>query len=653
MRRTITRFAAILVLASTTAACTAEEPAAPAAGQDIPQPAVSTRGDTMDVTVAPAEALDVAVPGVGRLHGTAGSFTKAGTVRISSLRSDQPRNDLVVASDVGLDVSFVGTSLARPLQVIFDDPRAVALVPASAVPVALHRPASGVWEVRPLSRATNGTLVLETRDFSPNLLGWVPIPDWLRSVGDSFADFVTQRTDPRPCPKPAAPQWSSVVKGTTLVHLCSITNTDSIGVPRAEVQVQSNRRFLTWVHVPSGRDYVWVDGQPDALRSVLNRALSHDTDQVLLPGNGWFTAGYRQPSTAEQKQFNAYIDGYSAGLTVTLNLLGVSLSEGVFGAVVIMRKCVPSLLPKPTWDGGKEFVACLVQQTLSNLVDPGKAYAAAMDLYGESAYAKSAETTIKKSIERLRIFGKLMRILGVAGVITATFPQLPDLFSDWGEDHPGRFTLKLAAKPTTPTGPVPTTPGPRPSNPGPDTPPQNPRIELSQGGPAPKGSWYSVVLSGFAPGSSVTVTCRDSVDPGGFYNQTFTIGGDGRAADSTLCYSADGPDHWVTTGSAASNHVSWGGAPPPPPPTPPARIELARGGAAPHGSWYSVVLSGFAPGSSVTVTCRDSVDPGGFYNQTFTIGGDGRAADSTLCYSADGPDHWVTGGNQESNHVPW
>ncbi|GGS10241.1 hypothetical protein GCM10010169_63780 [Micromonospora fulviviridis] len=652
MRKVTARLAAVLILGAMAAACTTEEPAAPVTAQEVPQPAVSARGDTMDVTVAPADALDVAVPGVGRLQGAAGSFTKAGTVRISSLRSDQPRNDFVVTSDVGLDVSFVGTSLARPLRVIFDDPRAAGLVPGGAVPVALHRPDSGVWEVRPMSRAADGALVLETQDFSPNLLGWVPIPDWLRSVGDSFADFVTQRTDPRHCPKPAAPPWSSVVKGTTLVHLCSITNSDSAGVPRAEVQVQSNRRFLTWVQVPAGRDYVWVDGQPDALRRVLNGALRHDMDQVLLPGNGWFTAGYRQPSAAEQKQFNAYIDGYSAGLTVALNLLGVSFGEGVYGAVVIMRKCVASLLPMPTWEGGKEFIACLVQQTLSNLVDPGKAYAAAMDLYGESAYAKSAETTIMKSMERLRIFGKLMRILGVAGVISATFPQLPDLFSDWGKDYPGRFTLKLAAKPVTPTVPGPTTPGPRPSNSGPGMPPLNPRIDLSRGGAAPHGSWYSVVLSGFAPGSSVTVACRDSVDPGGFFNQTFTIGGDGRAADSTLCYSADGPDHWVTSGSVASNRVSWGGAPPPPPPAP-ARIDLSRGGAAPHGSWYSVVLSGFAPGSSVTVTCRDSVDPGGFFNQTFTIGGDGRAADSTLCYSADGPDHWVTGGNAESNHVPW
>lgn len=98
-------------------------------------------------------------------------------------------------------------------------------------------------------------------------------------------------------------------------------------------------------------------------------------------------------------------------------------------------------------------------------------------------------------------------------------------------------------------------------------------------------------------------------------------------------------------------------APPPPPAQPPppapAKIDISRGGPAPSGYWYSMVLSGFSPGSSVTVTCRDSADPQGFWTQTFTINGAGQASDSTLCYSADGPDHWVTGGGVESNHVTW
>lgn len=101
-----------------------------------------------------------------------------------------------------------------------------------------------------------------------------------------------------------------------------------------------------------------------------------------------------------------------------------------------------------------------------------------------------------------------------------------------------------------------------------------------------------------------------------------------------------------------SNTVSASARTANPPPPPPA-ITIARGGPAPAGSWYSVTLSRFPAGSQVTVTCRDSVDPGGFWTQTFTIDAAGNAGDSTLCYSADGPDHWVTGGGRESNHVSW
>ena len=87
-------------------------------------------------------------------------------------------------------------------------------------------------------------------------------------------------------------------------------------------------------------------------------------------------------------------------------------------------------------------------------------------------------------------------------------------------------------------------------------------------------------------------------------------------------------------------------------PAPRPTITLSRGGAAPEGYWYSVSLENFTPGSSFTLYCHDSVDAN-FYSQTAVIDGAGRYSDSTLCYSRDGPDHWVTGGGEESNHVEW
>ncbi|MFD6696492.1 hypothetical protein [Micromonospora aurantiaca (nom. illeg.)] len=183
-----------------------------------------------------------------------------------------------------------------------------------------------------------------------------------------------------------------------------------------------------------------------------------------------------------------------------------------------------------------------------------------------------------------------------------------------------------------------------------------PSVNLARGPAAPAGYRYAITLERFPAHQAISVTCRDSVNPEGFFTLTMRTDGSGGAYTESSCYSGDGPDHWVTAGGVESNRVRWTvpkADPPPPPPPPAPRIDLAKGGTARYGWWYSVVLSGFAPGSSVTVTCRDSVDPGGFWTQAFTIGGDGRASDSTLCYSGDGPDHWVTGGGVESNHVGW
>lgn len=88
------------------------------------------------------------------------------------------------------------------------------------------------------------------------------------------------------------------------------------------------------------------------------------------------------------------------------------------------------------------------------------------------------------------------------------------------------------------------------------------------------------------------------------------------------------------------------------PPQP--RITLRRGAAetSTEGYWYDVSLEQFPPSSSVTLHCHDSWDSS-FWTETVTVDGAGNYRDSKLCYSADGNDHWVTGGGQESNHVQW
>lgn len=108
-----------------------------------------------------------------------------------------------------------------------------------------------------------------------------------------------------------------------------------------------------------------------------------------------------------------------------------------------------------------------------------------------------------------------------------------------------------------------TSPGPGDPGPGGGPGPAQPTVSLAQGPAAPQGYRYAVTLSGFSPNASVSVSCRDSVDPGGFY--TFGLGtdGGGNASTAAYCYSGDGPDHWVVANGVESNHVAWGGGAPP------------------------------------------------------------------------------------------
>lgn len=116
----------------------------------------------------------------------------------------------------------------------------------------------------------------------------------------------------------------------------------------------------------------------------------------------------------------------------------------------------------------------------------------------------------------------------------------------------------------TDPGPGPGGPGPGPGGGGGGT----PSVFLAQGPAAPAGYRYAVTLNGFSAGSTVSVNCRDSVDPGGFFTFGLVADGSGHAYTENQCYSGDGPDHWVVANGVESNHVTWGGTTPPPPPPP-------------------------------------------------------------------------------------
>lgn len=88
--------------------------------------------------------------------------------------------------------------------------------------------------------------------------------------------------------------------------------------------------------------------------------------------------------------------------------------------------------------------------------------------------------------------------------------------------------------------------------------PARPSAVLHQGPAAPKGYRYAITLNNFAANTGISVSCRDSIDPAGFYTFVLRTNASGYAFTQSYCYSADGPDHWVVAGGVASNRVRWG-----------------------------------------------------------------------------------------------
>jgi hypothetical protein len=84
-----------------------------------------------------------------------------------------------------------------------------------------------------------------------------------------------------------------------------------------------------------------------------------------------------------------------------------------------------------------------------------------------------------------------------------------------------------------------------------------PTVTLERGPVGPKGYRFAIGLSGFAPATTIAISCRDSANPGGFFRFHLLTNANGRASTDSYCFSADGPDHWVVASGVESNHVRW------------------------------------------------------------------------------------------------
>ncbi len=171
------------------------------------------------------------------------------------------------------------------------------------------------------------------------------------------------------------------------------------------------------------------------------------------------------------------------------------------------------------------------------------------------------------------------------------------------------------------TQPPPTTSPPTTTSPA----VPQPSVNLTQGPLAPFGYAYSISLASFPADTSIEIDCFDSVSNSGdgFYQFTLTTDAGGNATTASYCYSADGPEHWVTANGYSSNIVTWSGgglptttsAPSSPPSTspsataPPATAPAACGQAripgasyyADDGTLYLELLRHYSDGSGISV----------------------------------------------------
>lgn len=166
-----------------------------------------------------------------------------------------------------------------------------------------------------------------------------------------------------------------------------------------------------------------------------------------------------------------------------------------------------------------------------------------------------------------------------------------------GTTFPSQLGTWLVKPTVTRSAPPPATGGgatPPPST-TPPPPAVNGQVILAQGPVAPAGYRYAINLTGLAAGSTVPITCYDTVSPAGFYTFSLTTDSAGAASTTSYCYSGDGPDHWVRAGGIESNHVTWTSAPPPPPPAP--TYSETVGGLA-H-TWTNYVNAGGTEGPTI------------------------------------------------------
>jgi hypothetical protein len=356
-------------------------------------PQRATSAGPVTVRVSASRALRVTVPGVATVTGPRGAFRGHGTVTVRPVRSALPFGNSLTAAGTGIDVTFSGVTLARPLTLTF---AITGKARRGDVAVVAHRLPGGGWTLNRAS-ATSTQMTVRASSFSMHLPAWLDPDAWLHWLGDRLASLIGGRTPPIACAG-GGPAWASLSKQTDEAHTCLIPNADPAShAVRAEAQIKSNRGVALEVDIPPGAAYTWVQDQPWAARSAVWAHLIHQDPNVmaLLPAGATLTAGYLRPDANEDLSFQVYPSHWSEAYTLVGDIVDVlsGLAADATGltTLYLLGKCSgavdPGSLsahnPLSTATFSSAF-KCVLNDALSRLSSPDTARDAARSLLGPS-----------------------------------------------------------------------------------------------------------------------------------------------------------------------------------------------------------------------------------------------------------------------------
>ena len=292
----------------------------------------------------------VEVDGVGHLE--SGTVTSIQGIDVVAAKADNlsAETSALVVGD-GLSVHVQGEFEGQFLLTLemppapFDD----------AIPGVIHvqddgsfMVESGLWDPQ-----TN-TISVWVDSFSDRYGAWWDPRNWVEETaqaagvvwdvtGDALIDYWTGRNDRPDCRWDQPSGVDFATDELSSLHVC-LQSTLGGSEDEFEVLLKSNRKTAQLVTIPSGIDYLWVEGQPEWLREFLAVAVHGATDVVVLPGGSKMTFGLTRTDVDREIELSSFLNPELVISNPIAGALDVKLSDadGTLTYALASQSCIQS-----------------------------------------------------------------------------------------------------------------------------------------------------------------------------------------------------------------------------------------------------------------------------------------------------------------------